>query len=493
MLEDKLIEIEEKIFLDDADYDGIVKELDAIIEQDPSNKRALELKYFAFFANEKYEECITACDKVIELDSENVDALNFKASSLLQIDKTDECIKVCDILLKVDPYNMDAKELKERSETMKTLLELSLFNESSEALEFEDPIPDNQVNPPAKEEKTAEPAPSLEVPTIETAPEFTIESEGSEEPEFVEEPEYIDEPEFIENSENGEEPEYLIDIDSEEEPTLVIDSDVPEEKKPAAAPEPPITPKPPVKPTPTVRPNPPIKPTPPTAPKTPAKPIPVPPQKPAAPAIPKQTQQIKEQVKAQATARAKAQVQTPPKEKSEIPAVTGKKKRKKNLVIRFIIYFILPLALIFYFQPTSETMKCSGDAYSCKIEHTFLGNIKWNEEINLSPEVIISEKSTHIPLKVYEKHNTYPIYTTDNGQQKSPFIYYAFSSSDITANEEFLRRETDKLQKYINDPKLGYYLSSRAGSYDITLIVIVYLLLALILFIKDAIDYSRDD
>ena len=137
-------------------------------------------------------------------------------------------------------------------------------------------------------------------------------------------------------------------------------------------------------------------------------------------------------------------------------------------------------------------MKCNG-AYLCSVDHVFMGNIKWSQTINLSPEIKLTEKTYHFPLKVYEKHNTYPMYTTDKGEEKSPFIYYAFSSSDDSANKEFIRRENDKLQKYKGNPKLGYYIASRAGSFDVTMIVIIYLLLALILFVKDAIVYSREE
>jgi tetratricopeptide (TPR) repeat protein len=341
MFEEKIKEIEDKIFQDDANYVDIVAELNSIIREDSRNLRALEFKYFALYASENYAACVPACNKVVEIDPTNIDALNFKASALFRLDKMDECIDVCDRITCIESQNQDAADLKEKAITMKMLDELS----------------------------------------------FTLDSE--------------------ETNEQTEENKPKMDLHEQ----LPIESH-----------------------------------------------FNVLPSVPASISVLNRRKQIRQD-----------------------------KRRGKNLIFRFILYFIIPVALIFYLQPVSETMKCNG-SYSCRIDHTFLGNIHWKQDIQLLPTIDFSADTYRIPLKLYEKHNTYAIYTTDDGKDFSPFIYYTFSSVDKSASEEFVRREKAKLEKYKANPKLGYFIASRAGGVDYTLILITYLLFALVLFIKDVVD-----
>jgi len=128
MFEDEVKKIEDIIYKDDADYEAIIDSLDAILVREPSNQRAMELKYFASFAGEHYEQCASVCNDVIVLDNLNIDARMFKANSFFRTEKYLECADVCREILRIEPDNKDAAELLENANAMKALNDLDVLD-----------------------------------------------------------------------------------------------------------------------------------------------------------------------------------------------------------------------------------------------------------------------------------------------------------------------------------------------------------------------------
>lgn len=89
-------------------YEKYLNGLNEILEQDSTNIRALELKYFVLFCLGRFEESVETCDKILGIKPDDIETLDFKCSNLFQLCRYKECIEICQRIIEIDPKNKDA-------------------------------------------------------------------------------------------------------------------------------------------------------------------------------------------------------------------------------------------------------------------------------------------------------------------------------------------------------------------------------------------------
>lgn len=99
-------------------YEKYLNGLNEILEQDSTNIKAIELKYYVLFCLDRFEESVETCDKILRIKPDDIDTLNFKCSNLFQLSRYKECIEICQRILDIDPKNKEALEQWESASLM---------------------------------------------------------------------------------------------------------------------------------------------------------------------------------------------------------------------------------------------------------------------------------------------------------------------------------------------------------------------------------------